>query len=167
MSRGFADRGWGRRRRWAVVRRPWLVTGCVLAVGLSIAGCGVGPTTVANLQRDVAAVFGNSYVVQQRLLGRTVSAVEVAAVASCSRPGRAGGTGGPGDWSCVLQWRPAAVGNSFLPPLRTAAFEVSVRPDGCWSASGPPALVGAAVLVDASGRTVVNPAAAFDGCLVP
>lgn len=144
------------------MRRRW-TAGLLLLTAL--AGCGVGPTSVANVQQDVATVFGNAYVVQQRLLGRTLGVADVAAVASCSRPGRAGGTGGPGDWACVLQWRPAAVGNSVVPPLRTGTFEVQVRPDGCWSASGPPALVGAAVLVDAQGRTLVNPVAAFDGCL--
>jgi len=62
------------------------------------------------------------------------------------------------NWVCVEAFeRPDGV-------AALADYDVSVRTDGCFVATGPTQLVGPAQMQAVDGRTIVNPLAEFDAC---
>ena len=141
----------GRMRRRGVGSAALL---CAVA-SVAVAGC-AGPAVTSNrLQSAVGVSFSRLYVLQQNELGHQVGAPD--RTAACSRNGSAAVTGA-GSWTCVVHF-PA--GDGHLEPL---AFDVEVQPVGCYTASGPPAAVGQQQLTTATGRSVLNPLFAFDGC---
>ena len=101
-------------------------------------------------------------ILQQRLLGRRIPpGATLAVVPSCKRPGGtpiSPGHGAGDDWRCTL----SVIG----PGLRQTpiTYEVHVRTNGCYTADGPPALVGQPTIRDVHGHQVINPALRFDGC---
>lgn len=123
---------------------------------LALAGCGTS-LTPERLAPSVAEVFGGLYVQQQHLVGRTdVSRDRLLPLASCRRSGPA--ATGPGeDWSCTVQYVDG--------PAAAQAFEVQLKPDGCWKADGPPATQPAQLTDALTGAPVTNPLAEFDGCV--
>jgi hypothetical protein len=127
---------------------------------LLVAG-GWGPTadTHQRLEASITPTFERLVQVQYRW--RTHLAFHGRAVSvrtSCQRAG--GRRQGPGDdWTCiVVPVNPQTQGASL--PL-----DVTVRPNGCFTADAPPSLVGPPLIRDVRGRLFVNPLATFDGCL--
>ncbi|MCW2708737.1 MAG: hypothetical protein JWM22_2579 [Frankiales bacterium] len=122
-----------------------------------LAACST-PLTPARLSGDVQKAFGGRYVSQQGLLGRTdVRASALHTLASCTRTGSA--QDGPGeDWLCSVQ---------YLDTSTAAAqtFEVQLKADGCWTATGAPATQPAQLVDPLTQQHLANPLAAFDGCL--
>lgn len=135
----------------------------VLAVGLAgllLAGC--GPSYRADdLAESVGRSFAHLYERGQLEAGRTDVAAEGLRVrTSCQRGGGDTLDEGPGDdWRCLV---------SFLDPslgAKQVLYEVVLKPEGCFTADGPPAVVGDARIRHADGMARLNPIYAFDGCL--
>jgi hypothetical protein len=119
------------------------------------AGC-ASPLTSSRLQPSFAEAFTGLYVQQQQLLGRTLARADLAVLASCRRTGK--DSDGPGeDWVCAVQF---ADGGTAV----AQAFEVQLKPDGCWKATGAPAAQPSDVVDPVTGATSANPLAEFDGC---
>ena len=132
------------------------------AVGVLIAGSGVGPTgiTADRVQAAVGSTFERLVVLQYRW--RTHTQPQNAAPqlrSSCQRTGHGSANDGAGDdWSCVLH----IVHPQAAAPI---GLEVTVRANGCYTADAPPGIVGPRQIRDVRGRTFTNPLYAFDGCL--
>lgn len=137
------------------MRRPAL-----LLLALALTGC--GPSfDAATLAGSVAPSFAALYARAQEQQGRTeVTAQGLLASATCTRGGGDTLDVGPGDdWHCLV---------SFTPPgsaPQQVRYEVTLKPEGCYTADGPPAVVGDATVIDVEGARRVNPVYAFDGCL--
>ena len=114
--------------------------------------------TPPRLSSDVQRVFSGLYVSQQELLGRTaVTGQDLHALASCNRTGSA--QDGPGeDWLCSVQYLD-------LGTAAAQAFEVQLKADGCWTATGAAATQPAQLVDPLTSQRVTNPLAEFDGCL--
>ena len=123
---------------------------------LMTSGCASSDINSAALQRSVGTAFQRLYLVQQATLGQVVTR-RPDGEAQCARSGSAARSG-PGAWTCTVHY-PYADGH--LVPL---TFDVEVQPIGCYTATGPPAIVGQLGLRTPSGSTVTNPLFAFDGC---
>lgn len=115
----------------------------------------------ATLAQSVGPAWARLYVRAQQLDGRTEASVAgLAASADCRRGTGSGPATGPGDdWQCAVTFTPSGA------PRQRVVYDVVLRPDGCWTADGPPSVVGGATVVDVEGRTRVNPLAGIDGCL--
>lgn len=127
---------------------------------LLLTGC--GPSYGADaLAHAVGQSFANLYQQSTGLAGRTdVEADRLHATTSCQRGGGDTPDAGPGDdWHCLVTFADPVLG------VRQVAYEVALKPDGCFTADGPPAVVGDAHITAADGRWRVNPVYAFDGCL--
>jgi hypothetical protein len=133
----------------------------VLGAAAVLAGCGHVDVTRARLQGDFGPTFRNMYLLQQHLLGNTELTVPArVSKASCVKGGRGTPDEGPGDnWSCRVDW-PAPDGH-----IEGLTYEVSVKPEGCYTAQGPATYVGQQTMRAADGRSVTNPLFEFDGCL--
>jgi hypothetical protein len=129
----------------------------LLTAALLTAGCATA-LTPEHLAPSVAEVFGGLYASQQALLGRTdVHRGAVQPLASCRRSGPS--SDGPGeDWSCTVQYVDGGA-------AAAQSFEVNLKPDGCWTADGPPATQPAQLTDAVTGAQVRNPLGEFDGCL--
>ena len=130
------------------------------SVGL-LAACGSQGVTSANLSASLGPTFRNMYVLQQRLKGNPSPYTTADnAFAHCTRDGKSttDSTGAGSGWTCLVHW-PAPDGHT-----ETLAYEVSVKPDGCYTAQGPSGLVGQQTLRTPDGRDVTNPLYEFDGC---
>ncbi len=132
-----------------------------VALALPLAACDSGGITRARLQDDVGPTFRNMYVLQQQLIGDDDPfTTPDTSVASCTKGGTATPDVGPGDdWVCVVHW-PSPSG--ITEPI---AYDVSVKPGGCYTASGPATTIGQQNMQTSDGRSVPNPLYAFDGCL--
>ncbi len=121
------------------------------------AGCAT-PLTPSRLAPSFATTFSGLYAQQQQHDGRTdLLAAGLQTRASCRRNGP--DQKGPGeDWSCVVRYIDAGAPQAH-------AFEVQLKPDGCWRAEGSPVDQPALRTDPRSGQTRVNPLAEFDGCL--
>ena len=126
---------------------------------LALTACAGGTVTRTGLERSFTTGFGNLYVRQQALLGHPGASVAAASVVvSCGRSGTTAADGPGDDWRCTVVWLDAG-------RLTRATYDVLVRPTGCWTADGPPAVVGPQQLALPAGGTAVNPLAGIDGCL--
>jgi ABC-2 type transport system permease protein len=139
--------------------------GSVLLAALA-AGCGASRqrqgVTQARLEQAVAPTFANLVHVQEERLGLPpVDAASLDTTASCKKVGASGDTTGAGTWRCTITWHA---------PRRRAplvdGYEVSVRTDGCYTATvdGAEAHMGGPVLETRGGASVRNLLYAFDGC---
>jgi hypothetical protein len=127
----------------------------VLLVALATAAC-ASPLTSSRLQPSFAEAFTGLYVQQQALLGRSVDPDELHVLAGCRRTGK--DAAGPGeDWVCGVQLVDAGTAVA-------QAFEVQVKPDGCWKATGAPGVQPSDVADPVTRATRANPLAEFDGC---
>lgn len=150
------------RRGGGSARSAATVTGAVLV----LTACGSPDVTPARLDASVASTFANLYVRQQAMIGHHgVTRSWASPQARCAPPGAAGtentSTSSPSDWVCTLVFR-AGDGT-----VTTAELDVRTRAEGCFSASGPAALLGPAVMELPDGGSAPNPALAFDGCFDP
>lgn len=130
-----------------------------LVVGL-LSGC--GPSFEApSLAAAVGPVFGNLYVRAQLEQGRTgVTRESLQVTTVCARGGQHTANRGPGpDWACMVGF------HDGTGPYQQVLYETTLKPDGCFVADAPPAVVGDASFVDAAGQRRVNPLYVLDGCL--
>ena len=133
------------------------VSVAVIVAALALAACGGPDITAARVDDALGPTFAHLYQHQQDLLGKPVSATPQAS-ASCHRSGQpATATGAGDDWTCVVLLQ---VGQ----PVAQYTYELNVQADGCYTADGPPALVGSKTLTTPAGAKRVNPLFAFDGC---
>jgi ABC-2 type transport system permease protein len=132
------------------------------AIALLTAASGLGPTdmTARRLQAAITPTF--EHLVLLQYLWRTRQMPSDPGLRAATRCQRGGGTRparGPGDdWTCTTRILRPQVSNAPL------TFEVTLRANGCFTAQGPPAIVGPLVLHDVQGRSFTNPLYAFDGC---
>ncbi len=139
------------------MRRVLGVAVASVAAALSLAACGGPDITAGRLDNAIAPTFARLYARQQSLLGRSLPSTPQSS-ASCHRSGRGSPTTGAGaDWLCQLLLQ---VGTS----LTQYTYELTVQATGCYTADGPPGLVGQVTLTTRAGVTRVNPLFAFDGC---
>lgn len=138
------------------MRRSVGVAAGALAVTIAATGC-APHVTEARVEDAIGPAFASLYARQQQLLGKPL-AVAPQASASCRRNDSAVASSGAGDdWVCRLLLQ---VGG----PAAAYTYEVNVKADGCYSADGPPGLVGGRTLAVPGGAARVNPLFAFDGC---
>ena len=140
-----------------MMRRLLPVVVCGVAA-LTLSGCSRGQISAGGLDRAVGLAFQRLYAVQQADLGRATSPPD--RTAACTRSGSTATTGS-GSWICTVHY-PYADGHQV--PL---SFDVEVQPIGCYTATGPPSVVGQLRMTTPAGRSVVNPLFAFDGCFDP
>jgi hypothetical protein len=140
----------------------------VLAVGGAVIAAGGGQSTVtrARLERSLPVVFANTYVREQRLLGRNdLTTASLQPRAMCDKHGPDVADVGPGgDWTCLMSWSDP---QNPMPPEGYGKFELNVHSNGCYTAGGPSKLVGFLTITDQHGNDVDNPAFEFDGCFDP
>lgn len=140
-------------------RRLALVTGAAVATAIAASGCGRVDITQARLQNDLGPTFSHLYILQQDLLGQPrINPPAQASVVACTKGSASVPDKGAGDWTCRVNW-PAPDGT-----VRTISYDVRVQPQGCYTAQGPPSIVGQQTLTAANGRTLPNPLYEFDGC---
>ena len=133
------------------------VTAAALSAALALAACGGPDVTSARLDDAVGPTFAHLYQHQQDLLGKPVPSAPQAS-ASCHRSGQTAAASGAGDdWVCVVLLQVGL-------PVSQYTYELNVQANGCYTADGPPALVGNKTLTTATGAKRVNPLFAFDGC---
>ena len=130
---------------------------CWLAAALLLTGCST-TLTPGQLGPSVAETFAGLYSTQQAGLGRTdVVRRELRPLGSCRRTGTS--PDGPGeDWTCTVQYVDSDT-------AAVQSFEVRLKPDGCWTADGPPGTQPATLTDAQSGLVRSNPLSQFDGCL--
>ena len=149
-------------RRWR--RQIRVVVVATAAVALLAVASNWGPTgiTEARLERSIVRSFRNLTVLQQRYLGRRVTAgagSQMRILPSCLRQGVSTPRKGPGDdWLCTLDVFTASLAQV------TVDYDVTVKANGCYTAEGPPAFIGPLTIRDRHGRPHVNPLFRFDGC---
>jgi ABC-2 type transport system permease protein len=171
QRRAFAAAEAVSQRRWRVPVRAAVVSAVVLAALVLVAGLGPTTLTSSRLEGSITPTFERlvslQYEWRTHSLAPAGRPVEVRT--SCRRS--SGAKTGPGeDWTCqVLVLRPKLQPISNGTTGTTAAnntltLDVSVKSNGCYTADGPPAVIGPAILTDDRGKTFVNPLATFDGC---
>jgi ABC-2 type transport system permease protein len=130
----------------------------ILAVGMILDSTWI---TSKHVETSVAATFRNLVVEQQGLLGRKLEASDVRIYPFCSRESAVSGssTGAGDDWTCTLYVNAPNLNS-------TARYSVSVRPNGCYAADGPPEMFGPLHLRTPDGGTALNPLLGFDGCMI-
>lgn len=132
----------------------------LLVVSPLLVGC--GPSYRADdLAGTVGRTFSHLYVRGESEAGRTdVTADGLRVTTNCQRGGGDTLDEGPGgDWRCLVRFTDPAFGT------KQVLYEVVLKPEGCFSADGPPAVVGDQRIRHADGISRVNPIYAFDGCL--
>lgn len=161
-NRDFAG-GAGGRSGWA--RPAAIVLGSLAALAVLAAATGLGPATItsARLQASLTPAFSRLTLLQQRELGREVSANEhLRVMPRCLR--RGGTSSGPGDdWTCSLG---VFIPQHGIEPFRqtTVTYDMSVSADGCFKAGGPPIFIGQQTMRGANGHQTVNPLYTIYGC---
>lgn len=157
---GTTDR---RASRAGRIARAWRARALVAVAALTVVlgGCGGSSITATRLQDSVAPTFANLYVRQQAERGKPGgAAADLQAQATCSRADTASTDHGAGsDWVCAVQWLVAGPGTPV-----GATYDVSVKPNGCYTADGPASVVGQQTLISAAGSAVVNPLWQFSSC---
>lgn len=153
--------GGGRRAAGAVG-----VSLVALAAAAGLTGCAGTGITRARLQSSVARTFANLWVLQQQAQGHAaLPAGSLRSQAICTRTSPGTPDVGPGnDWVCNLAWLAAGPSTAV-----TAVYDLSVKPDGCYTADGDgtPSLDEQPTIIDRRGRSVPNPLWQFDGCFDP
>ncbi len=142
----------------ATVLAPVALT---LGALLCTTGCGQAALSRDRLQAAVTGTFTHLYALRQAQLGRPApSATALATTARCDKGGPNVVDEGPGDtWACLVVWQADGPGTPI-----GATYEVRLATDGCYTADGPPSIVGQRQAADADGALVLNPIASFDGC---
>jgi ABC-2 type transport system permease protein len=114
------------------------------------------------LQRSVATVFANLYVVQTQQLHRpSVTRAQLRAGASCDKNGGLVEPSGPGNgWRCVVSWHLPGV----VDAVGQAIYQLNVTADGRYVADGDgPVQVNGYFLVRTPTGVASNPLWQFDG----
>ncbi len=151
---GSEERSWGRQ-----VRVLAIAVG-VLAVLAAVSNLGPTSVTATKLNRSIGLAFANLTALQQTDLGRHVPAgSHLHDSALCSRQGVRHPYRGAGDnWLCHI----------YIPNLpkepTEVSYDVTVKPNGCYTAEGPEAFIGPLTIHRPNGQTILNPLFRFSGC---
>jgi hypothetical protein len=149
-------------RRPAVRNAVWgSAAAVVLAVVLILtAGRSSSDITTARLEASLGPTYGRLYALQMKWQDGSDRLVRaVPSTALCTKGGKRVKVGGPGsDWACQVKWFGPAGGTVLI------TYEVDVMPNGCYTAEGPPNLVGQSEIKGWDWKTHTNPLFAFDGC---
>jgi ABC-2 type transport system permease protein len=129
------------------------------AGALATSGCATTGVTAARIERSIAPTYARMYRWKQRLLHASTSR-PLGVRAQCARgdadtPDRGAG----GNWTCAITFLIAGPGT----PVRVV-YDMTVRPDGCWTTEGGPPELGGQTIKSSAGPTVPNPIYAIDGC---
>ena len=136
---------------------------CALAAVAAVTACSCGssPITPARIEGAIAPTFANLVHVQVLRLGLPpVDASEFAVKASCRKTGAGSTTAGAGsgEWMCTLRWK-----GPERQTLRDV-YDLTVTPDGCYTASVEGENLAGPTLKSADGRDVKNLLYEFEGC---
>jgi hypothetical protein len=160
--------GGGRRG----MRRVVPAVAAALAALAVLTGC-TADVTQPKVQQAFARAFRRLYVQQLHLLGKPQPAPLLRQIgntrrlreagfytqARCHKGARHSPQTGAGDgWTCIEYFQRSSGA------VAQADYEVSVRTDGCFVASGPAQVVGPPQIVGANGQSVVNPLSQFYAC---
>ena len=118
--------------------------------------------TSKHVESSVGATFRNLVVAQQGLLGRELDPDSVQVYPFCKRESVVSGPsrGSGDDWTCTLY------ANGPRLSQLAVGYTVAIRPNGCYTADGPPEVIGPLHIRKAGGATAINPLFAFDGCMI-
>ena len=138
--------------------------GAVVAI-VGLSACGSSSITRARLERSLPESFANQYIQQAAILGHSgITVASLHARAQCDKGGPNVADRGPGaDWICFMSWKDPNVPI----PDGSAKFELNVRSNECYTASGPTKLIGLRSITDTHGTFVDNPVFEFDTCFDP
>lgn len=123
------------------------------------AGCGSSPITSVRIERAIAPTFANLVETQLSRVGLpAVAASSISVTASCRK--QTPGSGGAGDWICVLMW------HGPNQAMMRDSYDLTVAVDGCYTAvvDSAEATLGRPVILGANGEEVKNLLYAFEGC---
>lgn len=131
------------------------------AVGLS--GCGTSTITRPRVEAALLPAFTELYLQQADILGHTqVSRASMAATDTCDKGGpKLPDVGVGADWICMIQW------TDDRGVRQDGKFELQVRSNSCYTATGPSRITGTVMIPDLHGVDVPNPVFEFDGCFDP
>jgi ABC-2 type transport system permease protein len=137
----------------------------------STAGCGGPDITRARLEASIGPTFVNLYNLQQHVQSGTSDfqpsggtgisdSLAFDPAPHCTKGGTDVTAGGPGaDWACLVFWP-----SPSTETLVRIEYEVTVQPNGCYTAQGPSTLVGQQKMLGADGQTHTNSLYEFDSC---
>jgi ABC-2 type transport system permease protein len=148
--------------RWSGLARGVLIT--VVIVSILAVGTVLDRTwiTSEHVEDSVATTVANLVVVQQRILGQEIDPASIKVYPFCRRESVLSGssTGAADDWTCQM-----FIDGPHLGRL-AVDYTLTIRPNGCYTADGPPAVIGPLHIKQAGGGTTINPLFAFDGCMI-
>jgi ABC-2 type transport system permease protein len=157
--RDFAGFVGPRRSRTAVAVRSTVAVALASAAIVFVEGFGPPAITAHRLQSSIVPTFQRLVAYQQKLLGHTVPEhATIKVFSTCHRTTTTSSRGAGDDWVCGLDL--VALNLRQLP----LNYDVTVRPNGCYTAQGPPNTIGRLELRTPDGKRVVNPLFEFDGC---
>lgn len=161
--REFAGPPLARRAGWVAPTRAVLATSAAVVALAALGGLGPTAVTAHRLEASMGPVFNRLTLLQQKELGRAVSArAKLNVRTKCAR--HSGQTAGPGDdWTCTMTVLSPMTGSEPF-QLTGVIYDVSVKSNGCYKAEAPPSFVGQQMMVDARHRSVVNPLFIIYGC---
>jgi hypothetical protein len=130
-------------------------------VGLAAVACGCASTGITSdrVSGSVAPTFAHMYRWKQQLEGAS-TAKPLDARAHCAKGDASVPDHGAGsNWVCTI---------TFLIDGRDTPvsfnWNLTVKPDGCWTAEGTPPQLGGQTIHTRAGKTVSDPIYAVDGC---
>jgi hypothetical protein len=140
-----------------------LAIGLAVTTAASLTACGRPDVTKARLEQSLAPIFANLYVQRASILGEPgVTVASVAAAAACDRGGPKIADVGPGaDWVCMVNF------HDDRGQVQDGKFELQVKADATYVASGPSKLIGLATITDKAGKDFPNPVFEFDAAFDP
>lgn len=134
-----------------------LLAAGVLVVALT--GCASTGVTAARFDRSVGPTFERLYRWKQRLEGQSTSKA-LNTNATCHRSNASSPEEGAGnEWLCTIRFL-------IEGPNTQVSFNwnVSAKPDGCWSADGIPVQLGGQTVLTNQDKRVIDPIYHVDGC---
>ncbi|MDA0158980.1 hypothetical protein OM076_01785 [Solirubrobacter ginsenosidimutans] len=123
------------------------------------AGCGSTGITVDRVSGSVAPTFERMYRWKQQLEGVSTAA-PLNTRAKCVKGDASVRDQGAGaNWVCTITF---LIDGADTPV--SFNWNLTVKPDGCWTAEGTPVQLGGQTIRTRAGKTVANPIYAVDGC---
>lgn len=133
------------------------------SVSLSLTACGSSTITRPRVEAALLPTFTELYLQQAVILGHTeVTRASMAATDDCDKGGpRLPDVGVGADWICMIHW------TDDQGVKQNGKFELQVRSNSCYTATGPSRITGTVMITDTRGVDVPNPVFEFDGCFDP
>jgi ABC-2 type transport system permease protein len=128
-------------------------------LALVASGCASTGITADRVSRSVAPTFERMYRWKQRLQGDpTTKPLDTRA--HCLKGDASVADQGAGsNWVCTLTFLIDGQGTPV-----SFNWNLTVKPNGCWTAEGTPIQLGGQTIRTRAGKTVANPIYAVDGC---